>query len=303
MHKYLRAIGFSKYNTKKDIDEFFLKNLNEENLISTYTSSDGRRIGQYRIFVCHDASIHILGEDDNKKIANIDFYYPMLKGHDYSMIQECTIERHSDKDSFAGVIDDYRLGIALIFYLTNTNEYNQILNSYDLQNIKINKIFLSALSIEGKIILPLKKDKKANDELVDDKKDTVALDLQNDYYGKRDNGELMSLVNNDMSMYEVVTERYKKEDLYSIVDTSMIPYGVECDKYMIIAEILSVSKKINNFTNEKLVEMRVSALGIVFNLMINEKDLIGEPKPGRRFKGVIWLQGEIEFLKKNKEKQ
>ena len=300
MHKYLRAIGFSEYNTKKDIDDFFLKHLNEENLMSTYTSTDGRRIGQYRIFVCHNASIHIIGEDDNKKIANIDFYYPMLKGHDYSLIQECTIEKHSDKDSFAGVIDDYRLGIALIFYLTNTNEYNQILNSKDLQNIKVSKIFLSALSIEGKIILPLKKDKKAVSEFLSDKSDVAVVEPQNDYYDKKDNSEFLSLVNNDMSMYEVVTERYKKEDLYSIVDTSMIPYGVECDKYMIVAEILSVSHKINSFTNEKLVEMRVNSLGMVFNIMINEKDLIGEPKPGRRFRGVIWLQGEIEFLRKNK---
>ena len=300
MHKYLRAIGFSEYNTKKDIDDFFLKHLNEENLMSTYTSTDGRRIGQYRIFVCHNASIHIIGEDDNKKIANIDFYYPMLKGHDYSLIQECTIEKHSDKDSFAGVIDDYRLGIALIFYLTNTNEYNQILNSKDLQNIKVSKIFLSALSIEGKIILPLKKDKKAVSEFLSDKSDVAVVEPQNDYYDKKDNSEFLSLVNNDMSMYEVVTERYKKEDLYSIVDTSMIPYGVECDKYMIVAEILSVSHKINSFTNEKLVEMRVNSLGMVFNIMINEKDLIGEPKPGRRFSGVIWLQGEIEFLRKNK---
>ena len=258
MHKYLRAIGFSEYNTKKDIDDFFLKHLNEENLMSTYTSTDGRRIGQYRIFVCHNASIHIIGEDDNKKIANIDFYYPMLKGHDYSLIQECTIEKHSDKDSFAGVIDDYRLGIALIFYLTNTNEYNQILNSKDLQNIKVSKIFLSALSIEGKIILPLKKDKKAVSEFLSDKSDVAVVEPQNDYYDKKDNSEFLSLVNNDMSMYEVVTERYKKEDLYSIVDTSMIPYGVECDKYMIVAEILSVSHKINSFTNEKLVEMRVN---------------------------------------------
>ena len=300
MHKYLRAIGFSEYNTKKDIDDFFLKHLNEENLMSTYTSTDGRRIGQYRIFVCHNASIHIIGEDDNKKIANIDFYYPMLKGHDYSLIQECTIEKHSDKDSFAGVIDDYRLGIALIFYLTNTNEYNQILNSKDLQNIKVSKIFLSALSIEGKIILPLKKDKKAVSEFLSDKSDVAVVEPQNDYYDKKDNSEFLSLVNNDMSMYEVVTERYKKEDLYSIVDTSMIPYGVECDKYMIVAEILSVSHKINSFTNEKLVEMRVNSLGMVFNIMINEKDLIGEPKPGRRFRGVIWLQGEIEFLRRNK---
>ena len=39
-------------------------------------------------------------------------------------------------------------------------------------------------------------------------------------------------------------------------------------------------------------------MGLQFNLMINEKDLEGEPLPGRRFRGVIWLLGEVEFLTK-----
>ena len=37
-------------------------------------------------------------------------------------------------------------------------------------------------------------------------------------------------------------------------------------------------------------------MGIQFNLIINELDLQGEPKPGRRFRGTIWLLGEVEFL-------
>lgn len=31
------------------------------------------------------------------------------------------------------------------------------------------------------------------------------------------------------------------------------------------------------------------------DICINEKDLLGEPDVGRRFKGVIWLQGNINF--------
>ena len=35
---------------------------------------------------------------------------------------------------------------------------------------------------------------------------------------------------------------------------------------------------------------------LVFDVCINQKDLLGEPMPGRRFKGTIWLQGKINFL-------
>ena len=31
------------------------------------------------------------------------------------------------------------------------------------------------------------------------------------------------------------------------------------------------------------------------DVCINEKDLLGEPKEGRRFKGVIWLQGRLNY--------
>jgi hypothetical protein len=30
-------------------------------------------------------------------------------------------------------------------------------------------------------------------------------------------------------------------------------------------------------------------------IAINEKDLLGTPAPGRRFKGEIWLQGNVIF--------
>jgi hypothetical protein len=32
-----------------------------------------------------------------------------------------------------------------------------------------------------------------------------------------------------------------------------------------------------------------------FDICINEKDLMGSPEIGRRFKGTIWLQGKIAF--------
>ena len=35
------------------------------------------------------------------------------------------IERHADKESFAGACDDLRIGVTLIFYLQNAAEYLQ----------------------------------------------------------------------------------------------------------------------------------------------------------------------------------
>ena len=343
MHKYLRAVGFSNFQKKSQIDDFFKENLKDENLISTYISQDMRLCGQYNIQVCQGAGVSVIGEQEKNQLALMDFYYPYLKGYDYTLIQECTIERHSDKDSYAGIIDDYRMGIALIFYLTNGNVYNSLIKNFKPVDIKIDRIFLSALSIGGRIILPIDKKELSGNEFADKSKineeyedvlnvSEVADEDSDDYIDEDDDsvedfmdehpittrligdiddfsdgigGKALSigigikLPRDPMGEQEM---RLKNEDLYSIVETSIVPYGIECDKYQIVAEILSVNRKENKFTGETLVEMRVDAMGLQFNLMINENDLEGEPLPGRRFRGVIWLLGEVEFLTKNEDK-
>ena len=329
MHKYLRAVGFSQFQKKSQIDDFFKDNLKDENLISTYISQDMRLCGQYNIQVCQGAGVSVIGEQEANQLAVMDFYYPYLKGYDYTLIQECTIERHSDKDSYAGIIDDYRMGIALIFQLTNGNVYNSLLKSHKLTDIKIDKIYLSALSISGKIILPIDKKELSENEFADKKK------LNEDYNGyvEEDDDEDEDYMDEPPITTRLIGDmddfadgiggkalsigigiklpkdpagqqemRLKNEDLYSIVETSLLPYGIECDKYQIVAEILSVNRKTNKFTEENLVEMRVDTMGLQFNLMINESDLEGEPLPGRRFRGVIWLLGEVEFLTKVEDK-
>ena len=327
MHKYLRAVGFSQYEKKSQVDDFFKNNLKDENLISTYITQDMRLCGQYNIPVCNGAGISVIGEQERNQLALIDFYYPYLKGYDYTLIQECTIEKHSDKESYAGIIDDYRLGIALIFYLTNGNVYNSLIKSHKISDIKIDKIYLSALSVGGRIILPIDKKRLSGNEFndkskinpnyeyedidEDDDEDEDELPISTRLIGDMDNfsdglglkpisiGIGIKLPKDSIGYQE---SRLKNEDLYSIVETSLVPYGIECDKYQIVAEILSVNRKVNQYTDETMVEMRVDTMGLQFNLMINEKDLDGEPLPGRRFRGVIWLLGEVEFLTKFEEK-
>lgn len=322
MHKYLRAVGFSQFEKKSQIDNFFKENLKEENLISTYITQDMRLCGQYNVPVCNGAGISVIGEQERNELALIDFYYPYLKGYDYTLIQECTIEKHSDKESYAGIIDDYRLGIALIFYLTNGNVYNSLIKSHKISDIKIDKIYLSALSVGGRIILPIDKKQLSGNEFND--KSKVNPNYEYDDYEDEDEEDedspITTRIIGDIDDFSdgigtkpisigigiklpkspigFQENRLKNEDLYSIVETSLVPYGIECDKYQIVAEIISVNKKVNQFTDETMVEMRVDTMGLQFNLMINEKDLDGEPLPGRRFRGVIWLLGEVEFLTK-----
>ena len=72
-----------------------------------------------------------------------------------------------------------------------------------------------------------------------------------------------------------------------------MPFGIESDQYTILGEILDFARLINKYTNETIYAMNIECNDIVFDICINEKDLLGEPAIGRRFKGNIWMQGSL----------
>ena len=109
-----------------------------------------------------------------------------------------------------------------------------------------------------------------------------------------DEEAIESLSASDVDIYQIIQERIKEdEDVLSIVDTSIIPYGLECDLYTILGEIVTVDKIINPITEETVYVMALSVNDVAMDVCINEKDLMGEPAVGRRFKGTVWLQGSI----------
>ena len=74
-----------------------------------------------------------------------------------------------------------------------------------------------------------------------------------------------------------------------------MPYGVECDQYSILGEITECRTVTNSLTGEEIYEMGINCNDLQFDICINKQDLLGEPQVGRRFKGIIWMQGFINF--------
>ena len=93
----------------------------------------------------------------------------------------------------------------------------------------------------------------------------------------------------------MINRRIQKEDVFSIVDSSFMPYGIQCDRYTLIGTIVDILTRKNTLTGDKIYIMRVECNDMELTIVINSEDLLGEPIAGRRFKGVIWLQGKIIF--------
>ena len=99
----------------------------------------------------------------------------------------------------------------------------------------------------------------------------------------------------DIDMYSQISRRVMKEDIYSIVDSSFMPSGIECDHYTVIGEIIRVEEKLNRISDEMVYNLTLNCNDMVFHVGIAQKNLLGEPIIGRRFKGQIWMQGVAVF--------
>ena len=98
-----------------------------------------------------------------------------------------------------------------------------------------------------------------------------------------------------MDIYSTISKKILTEDVFSLVDTYFMPYGVECDQYSVLGEITEISLRKNRITHEEIYVLRLSCNDLEFDVCINKNDLYGEPQIGRRFKGVIWMQGYINY--------
>ena len=112
---------------------------------------------------------------------------------------------------------------------------------------------------------------------------------------KGDEDAIETLTLEDMDMYTTISKKIQKEDIFSLVDTYFMPYGVECDQYSVLGEIMAVRLVMNQITGEQIYILTIYTNELTFDVCINIIDLFGEPQVGRRFKGVVWLQGYINF--------
>lgn len=299
MHRYMRAIGFSKLKDRKELqklvtdvvvegtDRFYTSN-GDETLLAEFCkdftqsnkNSSGASIG---VAVC--------GEFDNDDKFTYDYYFPYLRGTNISSEEDVSVERHAAQESYAGVCDDIRIGVSLIFYLQNMIPYVKAKNSGILP-VRGTTLTLAALSTKGIIMMPINKSEK---DLIRNKQVSINRSQLLNAARKGDEEAIESLTLDDMDTYTTISKKIHKEDLFSLVDTYFMPYGVECDHYSILAEIVDCNLIRNKLTEEEIYLMTVNCNDMVFDLCINKEDLYGEPQVGRRFKGIIWMQGYINF--------
>lgn len=293
MHKYLRAIGFSNIKTREQL-EALLQDTEKNYTDHQFVIYDNETcVGDYIKEIAPDMGIVSAGEFDAFDNFSRDYYFPYYRGRHVSTTESSLVERHTANISFAGVCDDPKVGISIIYYLLNRTRY--IMDSYKSgsDTVKNVSLSLSALAGNGTIMMPLAKTALAKT------KADAGTRKRNKLLEAARNGDenaIESLTLEDLDIYSSILRKIRKTDVYTLVDTYFMPSGVECDQYSILGEISELSEVENPITGEKVVRMTLECNEIPIDVCINKEDLYGEPEVGRRFKGNVWLQGYLNYL-------
>lgn len=289
MHSYLRAIGFFDMD-KRQTDELVDDVVAHPDRLEITVDSKNRDFAIFTKFYGESMGIHVCGEYHENEAFHAEYYVPYFIGRGITTRENIDIEKHMDKESYAGICDEVKLGVTLIFYLQNVAEYlaEQKLRTkmYGISTT------LSALSLSGKILLPIGKNEK---QIEDTRKNNQNRSHLIAAAREGDEDAIENLTLEDIDTYSMLSKRVVNEDILSIVDTYFMPYGVESDQYSILAEILDCNATTNQLTGEKIYIMTVNCNDLIYDVCINARDLLGEPAPGRRFKGNIWMQGNLNF--------
>lgn len=291
MHKFMRAIGFSDYTDRTKLKEL-LKSVILTADQRAYTINDEDvMLGEFSKGFADHMGITVCGEFDEEDKFTYEYYYPYLRGRGVTSTEDISVERHASKESYAGVCDDIKVGISMIFYLQNRIPYVKAHFCGELP-IRGTSLTLSGLSIQGSVLLPIEKDEQQKQRVIQDSVKRTNL-IAAARKGDEDAIEMLTM--EDMDMYSTISRKIQKEDVFSIVDTYFMPYGVECDHYSVLGEIMEVEKIRNRITGEEIYLLKICCNELTFDVAINIIDMLGEPQVGRRFKGTIWLQGFINF--------
>jgi hypothetical protein len=287
MHEFLTSVGFSKISKREDLDVLLQEVIENPGNMVQWTKKDGTIFTELSREYAEGMGIAIRGEYNERGEFIPEYFFPYFCGTGITTHDHVDVEKHSDHEAYAGVCDEARIGVTLIFYLQNALEF---FSDYDLGKPATQmKSALAGLAKQGMILLPVNKN-VGNRTAKKKGKDRLSL-LEAAKEG--DEEAIESLTLEDIDTYSMLSRRIVHEDVLTIVNTYFMPYGIESDQYAILGEIVDFHYVQNTHTKETICVMRVNCNNMMFDICVNQENLVGEPQIGRRIKSVIWMQGSV----------
>ena len=109
MHKFLRAVGFSEYKRKSQIER--LLDQAERSVMETriVQMEDGVTRAQIYTEAGRQIGLSVCGEYNEADQLEREYYFPFLRSVCISTTAPCQIQRHAEKESYAGICEEYKV--------------------------------------------------------------------------------------------------------------------------------------------------------------------------------------------------
>ncbi len=289
MHSYLRSIGFKNITRERLSEILYLASQNPTGY-EMALDMDGNEFSEIRYEIAPGMGVAVRGDYDENDNFKAEYYFPYYEAVLNSSTATVHIIKESDRDCFQGVLEDNNVAIDIIFHLQNMIPCLQAFDN--TTTVAPANVSLCGLSLDAKIIMPIYSDesikaKRYKAKVTRDKLVAKAKEGDADAYEK--------LTMDDMEKYSMISRRIKDEDVLSIVSSTFMPSGIENDKYAVIGEILNYKTLVNSLTKQNVYILTIDCSDLKMDVCINEDDLFGVPAVGRRFKGVVWMQGRLNI--------
>jgi len=285
---YIKALGFSEYDSKEKAEELVTYIIEHPTNRYITTDQEGKVKVEYYKSYGKDFGLAVRGELDQKEELLIHTVVPYAKGRTLFDTHEVDIVENGDSFNYSVFCEEIKSGTPVSFFLQNLVDYLDIEVEED---VYINGAKLALFAVEGTVILPIEKEDDDHLELAEE---MIREELLNQ---ARDGDEeaIDALEEEALEATKILRERLKKEDLLTILEGFFIPVGEEADIYSVLGTIMEAKKLINRVTREYVWRIKLACMNMVFDVYINAEDLIGKPMKGMRFKGTCWVHGSIDF--------
>ena len=156
VHSFLGAVGFRDTKKKSDLYQILEEVINHPDTQTVGEDANGNSFIECKKLFGENFGIAVCGDFIDNQEFRMESYYPYLIGSGITTEESIEVERHAEKESYAGICDDMKLGVTLIFYVQNIAEVLIERKLYGRYKHGASAT-LSGLSCIGKVLLPVKK--------------------------------------------------------------------------------------------------------------------------------------------------
>ena len=292
MHEFLRSIGFSGTLNKKQLDKLInwvLETPDHLSVVSSAASGGEANLAVAEREIAGRAGILVAGELDEQGKVVPEYYFPYLKSSMISSEASLSVEKQAAREAYTGMCEDFRMGMSLIFAVTNIADAARNAISEPMRrNAPFKKVCLAALASDATVILPLMQTEKVLNPRNEDANSQLIHEAEEGNIDAQ-----IELQRQEEERYKNALERLRGSDVFSVVESFFMPHGMESERYYLMGKIVSSSRYTNRLTNEDFYVILVDVNGMPLSLAVSRKDLTGEPLTGSRIKAHIWLMGEL----------